>query len=358
VDFSASINPLGPPAPVIAAIGASLAQLKTYPDPSYTRLREVLAAYHQLLSDWILPGNGAAELLTWAGQDLARQETVILFVPAFQDYERALRASQAKIQLLSLSLDSEDSDTSPFKSIGGLMRGLHQNQGLLLNNPHNPTGFLFEAEALRSSLETGALVVVDEAFMDFVEMETQAAATLVPWVQEFPNLVVIRSLTKFYSLPGLRLGYAIAHPDRLRCWQQWRDPWPVNSLAALAGEVALVDRAFQAQTLAWLPPARQTLFRGLQGIAGLTPLPGVANFLLVKSDVSVSALQLALLQQFQILIRDCLSFPQLGDRFFRVAVRTEAENQQLLEALGTVMSQQQPVSTGTSVPTQNEGYPS
>jgi histidinol-phosphate/aromatic aminotransferase/cobyric acid decarboxylase-like protein len=144
---------------------------------------------------------------------------------------------------------------------------------------------------------------------------------------------VVRSLTKFYSLPGLRLGYAIAHPDRLRAWQKWRDPWPVNALAAAAGMAVVSDTEFAAQTRQWLQTARSQLFDGLAQLPGLQPLPGAANFLLVRSRQSSSQLQQALLQRHQILIRDCLSFEELGDRYFRVAVRSEADNRRLLDGL-------------------------
>jgi histidinol-phosphate/aromatic aminotransferase/cobyric acid decarboxylase-like protein len=180
-----------------------------------------------------------------------------------------------------------------------------------------------------------ALVVVDEAFMDF--LPPGGDESLIDWCQEFSNLVVVRSLTKFYSLPGLRLGYAIAAPDRLQRWQQWRDPWSVNVLAAEVGAAVLQDTNFQQQTWNWLAIAKPKLFTGLANLPGLQPLSGAVNFLLVASEHSVTWLQAELLKRHQILIRDCLSFAELGDRYFRVAVRTEAENQRLLDGLADVI---------------------
>ena len=131
----------------------------------------------------------------------------------------------------------------------------------------------------------------------------------------------------------MRLGYAIAHPERLQRWQAWRDPWCVNSLAAAAGIAVLEDVGFQQQTWDWLKQAKSQLFTGLSQISGLTPLPNAANYLLVQTEVAGSLLQKELLQRDKILIRDCLSFPELGDRYFRVAVRLEHENQKLINAL-------------------------
>lgn len=339
LDFSASINPLGPPASAIAAIQSHLKDLKAYPDPEYCSLREALSQFHQLPPEWILPGNGAAELLTWACRELAALETTCWITPAFGDYGRALRAFDAQVEALPLALAHLLEQPAGAKTdlASALTRWPQSSRscGLLINNPHNPTGALFERQSLQSCLEQFGLVVVDEAFMDFLPPETEQS--LVEAVQDYPNLVILRSLTKFYSLPGLRLGYAIAHPQRLQRWQQWRDPWPVNILAVAAAEAVLADISFQQQTWEWLSMARSQLWRGLAELPGLRPYPGAANFLLVNTEQPGSQLQARLLQDHRILIRDCLSFPELGEQAFRVAVRTPDQNQRLLEGLAEIV---------------------
>ncbi|MEH2013907.1 threonine-phosphate decarboxylase CobD [Nostoc sp.] len=339
LDFSASISPLGPPNSAIAAILSQIGNLKHYPDPNYSELRLALSHFHQLPPEWILPGNGSAELLTLIGRELAQLAATTLITPAFGDYYRTLRAYNAKVLECPLSLiighsslivDKGQTQKSECR-LPALRTSRTLDKGLLLNNPHNPTGKLFLRDSILPYLEQFALVVVDEAFMDFVPPNEEQS--LIPVVQEYANLVVLRSLTKFYSLPGLRLGYAIAHPDWLAKWQLWRDPWPVNTLAAAAAIATLQDTEFQQQTWAWLSPARNQLFQGLAEIPGLQPQASAANFLLVESQQSTSQLQQQLLQHHQILIRDCLSFKELGDRFFRVAVREESDNQRLLTAL-------------------------
>ncbi|MGQ9873103.1 threonine-phosphate decarboxylase CobD [Leptodesmis sp.] len=334
LDFSASINPLGPPTSAIAAIQSNLQSLTAYPDPSYHHLRSAISQFHHIPPDWILPGNGCAELLTWACRELANLEITYLLTPAFGDYLRALKAFDAQITRLPLD-DFGLAILDLRLPIHNSQSTIHNPTGLLLNNPHNPTGQLFSKDSLRPYLEQLALVVVDEAFMDFLPPADQQS--VMDWVLEYPNLVVLRSLTKFYSLPGLRLGYAIAHPDRWQRWQQWRDPWAVNSLAAAVGEVVLQDREFQQRTWNWLATARSQLLAGLNQLPGLHPFPGAANFLLVRSAHSVIELQAKLLKQYQILIRDCLSFPELGDSYFRVAVRSQEENEQLLAGLQAVL---------------------
>jgi L-threonine-O-3-phosphate decarboxylase len=357
LDFSASISPLGPPKSALAAIEEGLGSLTAYPDPNYGELRAALSEALKVDPDWILPGNGSAELLTWAARDLSELDGTYLVTPAFGDYFRALKAFG--VQVLECPLDLEMlrselgsgagnavtdglrvSHRSPFSAVSNLpvpSSSGSANRGLLLNNPHNPVGLLFGKEAILPFVGQLGLVVVDEAFMDFLPPET--GESLISAVSEFPNLAILRSLTKFYSLPGLRLGCAIAHPDLLRRWQLWRDPWPVNALAAAAAVAALRDAAFERQTWDWLPGARRELFEGLAELPGLRPFPGAANFLLVESSVSVAQLQKSLLEQHRILIRDCLSFPQLGDRFFRVAVRESADNLRLIAAIKEVSSQ-------------------
>ena len=204
----------------------------------YGRLLNQL--HPNLTPDWILPGNGSAELLTWAGRELAQLDETSIVTPAFSDYRRALKAFDAKVRefpllnsdgvwldnLLpeSLSVDGCTEELSGrTEELSGFTAVRPYSRGLLLNNPHNPTGILFDVEAILPLLERFALVVVDEAFMDFLPPQQQQS--LISVVQDYDNLVILRSLTKFYSLPGLRLGYCIAHPKRLQRWQQWRDPW-------------------------------------------------------------------------------------------------------------------------------------
>jgi L-threonine-O-3-phosphate decarboxylase len=319
LDFSASINPLGPPASAIAAIQSHWEALTHYPDPRYLQLRQTIAAHHAIAPDWVLPGNGSAELLTWASRELAELPSTSLVTPAFGDYLRALKSFGATIQPCPIDLHTP---TLP---------AFTHSAGLLLNNPHNPTGTMFSVDSIKPMLERFSLVVIDEAFMDFILPEQQQS--LIPIIDRYPNLVILRSLTKFYSLPGLRLGYAIAHPDRLQRWQEWRDPWSVNVLAEAAAIAVLQDVEFQQQTFDWLKTVRSPLYQKLSAIPGLHPLPTVANYFLVQSNHPVLQLQKDLLQHHKILIRDCHSFPELGDRYFRIAIRTQADNDRLLQAL-------------------------
>lgn len=349
LDFSASISPLGPPNSSLAAIESRLGYIKHYPDPNCGGIRLALSHFHQLPPEFILPGNGSAELLTYIGRECSNFSATALITPAFSDYYRALAAYDAKVLEFPCSLvkqgDTEKLEiqegkeqvffTEPLSSLPVMLSALSPRHGLLLNNPHNPTGQLWSRQAVLPYLEELPLVIVDEAFMDFLPPDKEQS--LIGMVQKYPNLVILRSLTKFYSMAGLRLGYALAHPDYLRRWDGWRDPWSVNTLAVAAGVAALADRDFQQRTWEWLAPTRYKLFQDLSFLPKLQPLPGAANFLLVRSDYSVTKLQERLLKEHQILIRNCQSFPELGDNYFRVAVLRDEDNQRLIKALSLVL---------------------
>lgn len=343
LDFSASINPLGPPHSAIAAIQAHLPDLRAYPDPHYSDLRQGLAHYHRIDPAWICPGNGSAELLTWASRELASHGATAVLTPAFGDYGRSIRAFDGEIVTCPIMSPKEggtgavdnEAVNEPVMDLADILKQSPLREtdcnGIIINNPHNPTGHLWRRDDILALVDRFALVVVDEAFMDFLPPDRQQSVIEV--VTEYANVVVLRSLTKFYSLPGLRIGYAIAHPDRLRQWQEWRDPWPVNILAAATASTVLTDTNFQQQTFSWLDNARPLLFNGFQQMPGLFPYPGAVNYLLVETNRSAIDLQRHLLERDRILIRDCVSFPELGDRYFRVAVRTEEENKRLLAAV-------------------------
>jgi len=309
---------------VVAALQRAIPTIRDYPDPNCTTLVQALAATYGLAPDTLLVGNGAAELLTWIGRDCATCRRVYLISPYFQDYGRALRAFAAPIA--AIPLERVRHGLEPLAAL------LQPDDAVIVNNPHNPTGHLWRRSALFPLLETGATLVVDEAFMDF--LVPASSQTLLPQVSQYPNLIVLRSLTKFYGLAGLRLGYAVSQPERWHRWRQWRDPWSVNTLALVAGTTALGDRPFQEQTWQWLAPARAALQTALEQIPGLRVIgPSHGNFLLVATADSVLPLQRYLLERHRLLIRDCLSFPELGERYFRVAVRQPWENEQLLTAL-------------------------
>lgn len=333
LDASASLVPFGPPwavrAPLLkAALGlAAGSPLRAYPNRDSTALRTALAQLHGVEPDWALPGNGAAELFTWVARDAAAAGLSVLPQPGFADYPRALACWGGAWRAQPLPLQaSAVPQPFPVAPAGAV---------LWLTNPHNPTGALWSRASLEPLLERFALVIADEAFLPLVpDGERQS---LIPLVPRHPNLVVIRSLTKLWSIAGLRLGYALGHPERLARWARWRDPWPVNGLALAVAEALLADpagwRRWTARVQGWVAREGPWLTAQLAALPGLTPLPSAANYLLVRGEVSLQSLRERLECRHRILVRDCRSFDGLGEHWLRIGYQGRRGNRRLLRAL-------------------------
>jgi len=334
LDASASLAPLRSSVAWQARLAAAaLAGLRPYPDRSHGGLREAIAAVHGLDPPWVLPGNGAAELFTWAARDAAAVGVSALPVPGFADYGRALACWDAAVVAWHLPLQWD----AAFPQ--GLPAPPPEAQVLWITNPHNPTGQLWSRASLAPLLAGRALVIVDEAFLPLVPRGD--AQSLIPLLAEYPNLVVIRSLTKLYGLAGLRLGYALGAPERLARWAAWRDPWPVNGLAVALGVQLLRMPARYHQHCAWVQAwcareggwlaSRLAALRGPWGT--LTPLPSAANYLLVRGEGSLVPLREALESRHRILLRDCRSFAGLDGRWLRIGLQSRRGNRRLLRAI-------------------------
>jgi threonine-phosphate decarboxylase len=333
VDFSASINPLGPPPGVRESVAAAFDRLVHYPDSDGTLLSGLLARHHGVATECLCLGNGSTELIYLLPR-LAAGGRALLIAPTFSEYGRALHLAGwqcVRHYLLASRRFALDLDA--------LATDLDRGYDLLfLCNPGNPTGRLYRREEVAGVInlcrEHGTLLVLDEAFMDFCEEDS--AKDL---VVESGCGVVLRSMTKFYGFPGLRLGYALAEPSLAARLAAIRPPWSVNTLAQEAGIAALADTDYAGRTRAYVARERERLAAGLAALPGVTVYPGAANYLLAEltNGMTGAELQRALLRE-RLLIRDCAGFAGLDDRFFRVAVRTGEENELLLSALGALFS--------------------
>jgi L-threonine-O-3-phosphate decarboxylase len=338
LDASASLVPFGPPPRLRHLLRRALGtDLRDYPDRDYGALGGAIAAWHGLNPARVLPGNGAAELFTWAARDAAAAGLSLLPAPGFADYRRALDCWDGPWRSLPLPLDWCGPGPTAWP-LEAAATSVAEPAVLWLTNPHNPTGQLWSRASLEPLLERFALVIVDEAFLPLVpDGEEQS---LVPLLGGHPNLVVIRSLTKLFSIAGLRLGYALGSAERLARWAAWRDPWPVNGLAAAVGQSLMADQAglrrWQQRVQHWVAGEGTWLTARLAAVPGLQPLPSAANYLLVRSAPGAESLQplrLALERQHRILVRDCRSFEGLGENWLRIAIQDRAGNRRLLAAL-------------------------
>lgn len=329
IDFSASINPLGPPSSARKAFINSYQRISRYPDPYAVTLKEALAERHGLQSAEVLVGNGSTQLIYLFCAAL-RPRTALVIAPAFSEYTNALALIGADVRRLSL-IDDRSFQFSSEK----LMAAWDEDCDLLvLATPNSVTGQLIpkaEIENIaRLALIRKRFVVIDEAFIDFVE--DQSVKML---VRRNPFLLVLRSLTKYYALPGLRLGYIVGEARRIAQIASYQEPWSVNGPAIDVALACLDDEGFAAKTARWLDQEKKFVFNRLRTLEGLIPFPSDVNFLLVRiAKHAVDALELrSFLLHKKILIRACNTFTQLGGDYFRVAVRHRKDNRRLLAAL-------------------------
>ncbi|MFN9425518.1 MAG: pyridoxal phosphate-dependent aminotransferase [Cyanobacteriota bacterium] len=346
LDLSASLAPFAPPARLRALLmeallGGPNSPLRDYPDRAFTGLRQGIARLHGLEPEQVLPGNGAAELFTWAARDGTALGTSLLPVPGFADYRRALDCWGGEMRPwpLPLTWGSAFPQSFPLQ----VSEEAESAAVLWLTNPHNPTGQLWSRASLEPFLRRFSLLIVDEAFLPL--SPKGEAESLLPLVAHHPNLVVIRSLTKLYGLAGLRLAYAVGAADRLQRWAQCRDPWPLNGLAVAAGEALLADaaayRRWCERVQGWVEREGAALQAGLAALPGLVPLPTAVNFLLVRGRAqggdgapqSLEPLRQALESRHRILVRDCRSFAGLNESWLRIALSDRRGRQRLLGAL-------------------------
>jgi threonine-phosphate decarboxylase len=328
VDFSASINPLGPPASARKAFQKSYTELARYPDSYGEELKQALAKHHEMKTAEILVGNGSTQLIYLLCLAL-RPRKALVVAPAFSEHANALMLAGAKVSFLSLTADLH------FKfSTKDFMAAWEEAPELaFLTTPNSVTAQLIpkaEIEKIaRVALLKRRFLVIDEAFIDFVERESVKQL-----VRENPYLIVLRSLTKYYALPGLRLGYLLAHSQRVAQLTAYLEPWSVNSPAQKVALACLADRSFGLKTERWLRQERDFLSQGLIALQGFQPYPSNTNFLLVRIANNGAAVGLrSLLLHKKILVRVCDSFTGLGSNHFRIAVRRRKDNRLLLNAL-------------------------
>ena len=335
IDFSASINPLGISKRAVKKLKASLPAVLHYPDPQYSALTRALAEFHELEEGQILAGAGSTEFI-YAIPRVLQVQSALVVTPAFSEYEKSLESSNPACKVHYFETKEEDGFELCVES---LLFALTQGyDALYLANPSNPAGILTEKNELRKILRQAerekVWLILDEAFIDFQEEESLKGET-----GPSSRLIVLRSLTNFFALPGLRVGYMISSPEVIQEFRQSQEPWTVNALAQLAAIESLRDKSYIARTKQFIELERDRLTHDLRSIPGFIPYPGAANYLLVQLHPSLNLTAAELREKLiphGILIRACHSFHHIGPYFFRVAVRSRKEDRLLLKALRQV----------------------
>ncbi|RMG85862.1 MAG: pyridoxal phosphate-dependent class II aminotransferase [Candidatus Dadabacteria bacterium] len=330
VDFSASINPYGPPPGLWEELGRVWPRIVHYPDRRCRGLRAALAHRFGLPGEVILPGNGSAELIDLVLRALAPAR-LVWCPPDFSLYAQFAPAGTALVEVPRQAARGFRVD------FGRLAETVQPGDVVVFSNPGNPAGCLEPADEVlrlaRRCRERGALVLVDEAFMDFCPEEGVLGRAA-----DGGGILVLRSLTKFYALPGLRVGFLAGPADLVGRIARLQVPWSVNTLAQVAGAHCVGRRAWEEETRAAILGEAERFRERLGRLPGVRPLPSAANYLLVEllpPAPTATAAYEALARQ-GILVRHCGSFG-LGDRYLRIAVRRPEENEELVGALEGIL---------------------
>jgi len=337
VDFSANINPSGPPESVFVALQQALADpstLTAYPDIESTELKEILAEAAKVLPENIAISNGFVPLLEAALRSL-KVTRCLLPVPSFSEYRRTLENAGAVV--IPYHLFQEDSF---FYRPDPLLHALleHGCDVILLANPQNPSGAICESEQIRRLIsraaQYGITVLLDEAFIDYAPAYSMTGDSL-----EYENLFVFRSVTKFFSIPGLRVAYTVGNAASVHNLNRSIAPWPVTALASLAVCAALRDGAYAETTRRENTLRRSWLVQQLARL-NIATYPSSTNFLLLRfaSHLDIPLLWEKMIAEEQIVLRSCANFEALSAGHLRIAVRSDTENERLVSALEHVLS--------------------
>lgn len=326
IDFSANINPLGPPEILKQKWCDFYDQIYDYPDPFCQGLITQIAKQTDTDADTILIGNGGAEIITLIGRMLAGKN-IIIMEPAFSEYEKVCAKNGCNIFYHYLK--------EPDWELNVKEIDLHGIDAVFLCNPNNPTGVQYPyttiLELLEACKRTNAYLIMDEAFFDFLE-DYQPTP---PLLKSYPKLIILRSMTKMFAIPGLRLGYALASKEIMDKLSDYQAHWSVNTLAMLAGEVCLQDDRFVELTIHYIRTERRKLFSFFHD-EGFLVSPSKVNFYLLRDKAEEESLSLfAFLLKRGIVARHTYNFPGLEGKWLRFAIKGKQENDQLMEVLKT-----------------------
>lgn len=333
ISFSANVNPLGVSFRLKETLASHINAITTYPDREYTSLRKCIASYVHSDLEHIVVGNGSTELISLFIQ-IAHPKRALIVGPTYSEYAREVALGGGHSQYFSLIKEEGFRlDTS------SLIKELSQNVDLLiLCNPNNPTSSLIQREQMREFLDycrvKSITVLIDETYVEFTEEPDKATA--IPLTEYYDNLIILRGISKFFAAPGLRLGYAIcSNKHLLESLNLRKNPWTINSLAAIAGEIMFTDEEYISQTRKLISGERKRVCRILNESPDFNVFQAHANFALVEilnKDIT-SGFVFDTTIRHHFMIRDCSSFPFLNDKYFRFCFMLPEQNDALLKVL-------------------------
>ncbi|OEG63220.1 MAG: threonine-phosphate decarboxylase [Halanaerobium sp. MDAL1] len=336
IDFSANINFMGPPPLILEAISSNVKKIENYPEINSKNLKKLIAEKHRLTADQVTVANGAAEMIYQLNKVLQPGQ-VLVIDPTFSEYQLAAESVGAEIKHFQLS---QSANFMP--DLEQLKANLNNKIDLLfICNPNNPTAHLLKADKLETVIQKAAendiTVVIDEAFIDFLTEPAQYST--IKLLDSYDNLVILKSMTKLFAIPGLRLGYALTNKSLSLELENRRDPWSVNYFSQLAGEIIFSRKQeiadYVKQSRKKIAVERNFLSQKLKEFKKLKVYQPTTNYIFINisgTDYSSAELKQELARR-AVLIRNCDSYHGLQDDFIRVAVKSRKENEILIENL-------------------------
>ena len=323
IDFSSNVNPH-----IISNLGKyvleGLEKSRSYPDIKYTNLRNNISQYIDVRPEFIIPGNGATEIIYLLMKSIDKR--IAILNPTFSEYERSARLNN--LDVINLNLD----ESNEFEiDLNNIKENINKFDSLFVCNPNNPNGKVKNLEKLLDIIvDNNKLLIVDETFMEFVEEEEKYS--LVKYVEKYPNLFILKAVTKFFGLPGIRLGYGLtSNNDIIEKIYNYKEPWTINSFADTLSNYIFKDQKYIEDSKEYYIDERNFMLSELKSINSIHVYDTDTNFILIRlNDKRAKEIKVELLREGNILIRDASNFIGLDDRYIRIAIKSHKENELLI----------------------------
>ncbi|MHA4989973.1 pyridoxal phosphate-dependent aminotransferase [Cetobacterium somerae] len=330
LDYSSNINPLGVPSSFKKAVIENFETLEKYPDIDYVELRAAIGDYNNCHIDNVVVGNGATEVL-FLYMKAVKAKKVLIIAPTFAEYERAARAAGRDVKFFPLSKDFSLNENM-------LLEFITDEDVVVMCNPNNPTGKFQDLEKIKKIADflerKNKKLFIDEAFIEFIDNWKDKTAFLL----KHKNIFILRALTKFFALPGVRLGYGLTYDEAiLNEIKNIREPWSVNGVAEIAGKTMLLDTLYIHETENWIKKEKLWFYEELCKIDNIEATPTETNFILVKLlNDNAKSFRKKMIEN-GVLVRDASNFMFLDESYIRLAIKDRKKNEQVLEALRRVL---------------------
>ncbi|MDO5036725.1 MAG: histidinol-phosphate transaminase [Tissierellia bacterium] len=330
MDFSSNVNPLGPSQKALDQVAQNADKASVYPDPAYVDLKAEISAYCHARPDHILLGSGTTQLIKDYIQFIHPKKALINS-PCYSEYENELKLVGAQVQ--EYKLDYRQNFRVDMDYLVDYINK-EEIDLYVITNPNNPTGTILDRVDLERILkETQAHILIDETYIEFTD---KAVYSAIPLASKYPQFLVVRSTSKFFSSPGIRLGYGVTSDGA--CLDQLQEKstlWGINIFAEMMGRTMFSDEDYKAKTFNLIAREKEDMISALEALDEIKVFPSYANFVLCKikkEGVQAAQLRQALLPQ-KMVIRDCASFKNLDGRFFRFCILAPEANRLLIRAI-------------------------